>query len=450
MMCLAFAKAKGKKIAELETERESAAKDLATVRSDLRKRNELSRQEAGQAQARIQELEASLQDATDREERLKSVLQKEGKETAILVNELEAKEAIIQQNARALRSIEVEANKLRMSVSAAVELFVCGHVLLPRSYYHLSGACMVALQLDHKEKELLDGLEHEDLVKAAMQLADRTIKANKQTIESLGTKLEEATSRIESVERWGKLICEELESVSNVLHEIEQERDTAIEAARSMALQVEEKGDNIIELENDMRQINLRQKGLINDLDERNRELEEMRHVMMDLCQQQNSSIRVLEGQLASSAKRVKTLEKDLAVGLGCGCTSIVAKNDHISRMGKQLHQVERERKGINEVIEGQLHGSLSSARIQYLRRTGSTAHPGTTASANKIADASTVRSSEHADSPEDAKTKGVAKVSAEDGKVNESSSNELGRRLDPSKPVVVPAWVHASRNKGR
>jgi len=37
MMCLAFAKAKGKKIAELETERESAAKDLATVRSDLRK-----------------------------------------------------------------------------------------------------------------------------------------------------------------------------------------------------------------------------------------------------------------------------------------------------------------------------------------------------------------------------------------------------------------------------
>jgi len=76
----------------------------------------------------------------------------------------------------------------------------------------------------------------------------------------VSTKLEEATSRIESVERWGKLICEELESVSNVLHEIEQERDTAIEAARSMALQVEEKGDNIIELENDMRQINLRQK----------------------------------------------------------------------------------------------------------------------------------------------------------------------------------------------
>jgi len=48
---------------------------------------------------------------------------------------------------------------------------------------------------------------------------------------------------------------------------------------------------------------------------------------MMDLCQQQNSSIRVLEGQLASSAKRVKTLEKDLAVGLGCGCTSIVVQS---------------------------------------------------------------------------------------------------------------------------
>ena len=39
-----------------------------------------------------------------------------------------------------------------------------------------------------------------------------------------------------------------------------------------------------------------------------------MRHVMMELCKQQNSSIRVLENQLASSAKRVKPLEKDLLV----------------------------------------------------------------------------------------------------------------------------------------
>ena len=48
--------------------------------------------------------------------------------------------------------------------------------------------------------------------------------------------------------------------VSNVLHDIELERDRAVAAGRAMALELEEKGDTVVELQNEMKQVNTRQR----------------------------------------------------------------------------------------------------------------------------------------------------------------------------------------------